>query len=124
MFDPSSKLLRTSLLALAVGSLASCTKDEAGRPARLAAMSGSAAKGKVFYESSCAVCHHTDGLGDPTPGLDGGATYPSLVQRVKVLTPEAFMKATLEGVPGTFMLGYSMMSDQQLADGYAYIKTL
>ena len=56
--------------------------------------------------------------------LHGPRVVPSLVERAKTLSATEFLTSTINGKPGTAMLGYSSLGDQQLADVYAYVKTL
>jgi mono/diheme cytochrome c family protein len=109
-------------LSLTIGTvltfaLAGCGGSEPvlTRAQTIAAITGSAAQGKTAYENQCGSCH----------GLDGKGTSiaSSLVASVKSLTAEAFINAIINGVSGTSMSAYGTLSDQEIANMYAHVKT-
>lgn len=111
----SSVIIGTALsLSLA---LAGCGGDPvpATRAQTIEAITGSATQGKTSYESQCAACHGLDGK-----GTSGGS---DLVNSVKTRTGEAFINAIIVGVSGTSMSAYGTLSDQEIANLYAYVKT-
>lgn len=115
---------RLSVALLSVSLFAAC-----GSPVRstsVLALTGSAANGKTVYSSMCASCHGVDGKGGTTRKADGGVgeVYPSLVEKAASLKSDVFLNDVINGVPGTSMVSYSSLTDQQLADVYAYVKTL
>jgi mono/diheme cytochrome c family protein len=116
--------MKRLLCLLTVVSMVSACGGGGTRAASVAAMTGVSTNGKSVYTSTCASCHQASGLGDPSRTADGGVLYPSLISKASTLTPEAFLGFTINGVPGTSMVSYSTLTDQQLADVYAYVKTL
>ncbi len=103
-------------LALAALALAGCGAAQNTRATQVLALTGNAGAGSVVYIATCESCHASDGSG--TPSSDN----VSLKARVKTRDPEAFVGFIIDGVPGTGMVGFPTLTDQQLADVYAYIK--
>lgn len=92
-------------------------KDDTGasgdRAADIMALSGDSAAGETIYTGNCSGCHGADGAGSDTfPGIAG------------IPTDEAHINIVLDGISGTAMGGYASLSDQDIADLFAYISTL
>jgi mono/diheme cytochrome c family protein len=116
--------MKRLLCLVFVVSMVSACGSGASRASSVAALTGVSANGKSVYTNTCASCHQPGGEGDATRTADGGVLYPSLITKAATLTSEAFLGFTINGVPGTSMSSYSSLTDQQLADVYAYVKTL
>jgi mono/diheme cytochrome c family protein len=106
--------------SLSVAAVAAMTLSGCGgttpptRAQTIAALTGVAATGQSVYTAQCVSCHQADG--------NGNASYKSATAFVKANTAEAFFNKTIDGVPGTAMVSYAALTNQQLADCYAYIK--
>jgi len=88
------------------------------------AAGGNAAKGKALYASQCAMCHGANGKGD---GVAGKSLKPAprnfSLGTFKYGSSDAQIAATIKkGKPP--MPGYGSLSDQQLKDLVAYIRSL
>jgi mono/diheme cytochrome c family protein len=107
------------LLATAAGLIVSCGGAPSTRAGQIAALGGRSAQGQGLYQYyGCASCHGNDGTG--TASSNG----VSIAARVKALAPEAFIGQIIDGVAGTEMTPYGYLTDQQLADLYAYVATV
>ena len=106
------------LLALGVLAAALVACGGATRAQKVAAISGVAADGKAIYDAQCSNCHGMDGKGVTT----GTNTGTAVVDTIKDRTEESFIAATIYGVAGTQMASFANLSDQDLANVYAYIK--
>ncbi len=109
---------RFSLSAAALTALAFSGCGGTTPPTRaqtIAALTGVAATGQGVYNAQCVSCHQADGN-----GIAG--VYKSATAYVKANTAEAFFNKLIDGVPNTSMVSYKTLTDQQLADCYAYIK--
>lgn len=94
---------------------------------------GSAAKGAVVYAKQCAFCHGKDGAGD---GEDAGKFYwaPANFKdaefklrstKTGTLPTDADLVRTIKrGLPGTAMVSHEHLTDAQIADVVAHIKSL
>jgi mono/diheme cytochrome c family protein len=100
-------------VALALG-LTAC--GPATRSERVLGGSGTAAGGKATYDAYCASCHGSDGRGTPH---GGGLVTPTAWDGAV-----AWVDTVIDGIPGTNMGSYAALSNQQLGDVYAYIKSL
>jgi mono/diheme cytochrome c family protein len=85
------------------------------RAEKVAALTGTAAAGKLVYDAYCSSCHGSNGT-----GTSSGVNLVSALEK-----PSAtFIGKIIDGVPGTGMASYATLTDQQLADVYAHLKTL
>jgi mono/diheme cytochrome c family protein len=106
-------------LAAAAGLIVSCGGAPQTRAGQIAALGGRSAQGQGLYQYyACASCHGNDGTGTPS------SNNVSIAARVKVLAPEVFIGKILDGVTGTEMTPYGYLTDQQLADLYAYVASV
>lgn len=103
--------VRTLALA-AVALLSAC--GPMTRADQIATITGTASAGASIYTAQCASCHGTDGKGTSS-GVDLHAPAKSETQ-VKVLN------TIINGVTNTAMVSYGALTNQQLADLYAFIK--
>jgi DMSO reductase family type II enzyme heme b subunit len=133
LFSARHKFLVTGwvLIAVAVASLLllrSTTVTAVGSPAQ-----ADAAAGKAIYEARCEGCHGADGKGDG-PGASAMVPRPRdfTTGAFKVRTTESgeapsdadLVKVIADGMPGTTMPAWrGILSDKQLQDVAAYIKT-
>jgi len=111
-----SSVIIGATLALTLA-LAGCGGDPvpATRAQTIEAITGSATQGKSTYDAQCGACHGSDGKGT--------SVGSSLVSSVKTRTGEAFINAIIVGVSGTSMSAYGTLSDQEIANLFAYVKT-
>jgi len=91
----------------------------------LAFADGDAAKGKNTYAANCMACHGTagDGNGPAAMALDPKPvdfTNPAFWKDRKDEDVKASVKA---GRPGTTMAPFPQLSDEQLSDLVAYLRT-
>ncbi len=107
------KLMFQSLaLCLFVG-LTACGPDEEAED--VASLTGDSAAGQSKYDSNCAVCHGSDGK--------SGTQNIDIVEETKEHGDAATADVILNGKGS--MPGFSgTLSDQDVADTIAYIKTL
>jgi mono/diheme cytochrome c family protein len=84
------------------------------REEKISALSGTASAGASLYSANCSSCHGVDGK--------GAATFPSLVEPVKNDPKAEVVGVILNGKTGTSMMSYATLTDQQVADLYAYLK--
>ncbi|GEM_PF-1628858 len=79
---------------------------------------GDAAAGEAVYQGSCIACHQADGAGM------GGVLAADFTKDASRLakSDEELYKSVTEGVPGTTMVAWTALSDQQRADAVAYIR--
>ena len=82
--------------------------------------------GKLVYERNCRACHGASGAGDgpaaralrPAPTAFNTTAYWSR-------TKDGDVKAAIrKGRPGTSMMAFESLSDEQLVDIVAYLRTL
>jgi mono/diheme cytochrome c family protein len=98
--------------------LTSCgTATPPTRAQTIAGLTGVAATGQMLYMQQCVSCH----------GPAGDAATPStnnksMVTYVKANTADAAIGILVDGVPNTAMVSFAALSNQQLADIYAYVK--
>ncbi len=109
-------LLALATLALAAG--CGPAAPPSARATTIAALTGVSATGQNLYAANCASCHGYDGKGSIS------SDYVSIAATVKSRTAGEFIDFILNGVPNTSMASFSTLSDQQLADIYAYVKTV
>jgi len=118
--------MRLALTSLALSlALAGCGgADNAGnndagtqtRTERIVALAGDVAAGQLVYENNaCSGCHGATGT--------GGSAGPTLQEPLKNDGKAEIIDTLLNGVPKTAMGSYASLTDQQLADVYAYMKT-
>jgi mono/diheme cytochrome c family protein len=98
---------------LALG-LTACGPDT--RAERVLWTGGSAAGGKASFDAYCAGCHGADGRGT--------SRGENIITPAAWYGEVAYLDAIIEGMVGTNMGSYAGLSDQQLADLYAYIRSL
>lgn len=88
--------------------------------------------GKVVYDAWCAECHGAEGLGDgsaaasmmPRPRDFSQARYQIRTTGSGELpTDEDIRLAIVNGLPGTTMPGWPTLSDSEITDVIAYIKS-
>ncbi|MFZ5442477.1 MAG: c-type cytochrome [Myxococcota bacterium] len=105
------KRMMWSVVALvAVSACGPATREE-----KVAALTGSASSGAMLYAAQCASCHGADGKGTAS-GVD-------LWEPAKNDPATEVIGVIINGKKGTAMASYSGLSDQQLADLYAHLKT-
>jgi mono/diheme cytochrome c family protein len=111
------------LLAVALVALAAlCAPAMAGdAPAKAAAMSRGWEFGEQggadLFSNVCAACHQPD-----AKGAVGAGAYPPLANDTKLASAEFMLDVLLRGRKGMAPLG-DMMSDAQVADVVAYVRT-
>ena len=82
--------------------------------------------GKTVYERNCRACHGPSGAGDgpaaralrPAPTAFNTASYWSRAKDADVKS------AIRKGRPGTSMMAFESLNDEQLGDIVAYLRTL
>jgi mono/diheme cytochrome c family protein len=99
--------LRHTALAATLA-LAACGPHEP-RADRVLTLTGDPARGRPLYEATCGGCHHVPSAWPWTLPFYG---------------PNGFVSTLIDGVPRTRMPSFAGWSDQQLADVYAFIRTL
>jgi mono/diheme cytochrome c family protein len=101
--------LRTAACAMAVlalSGLSACAPDTP-RARSVVALQGDAARGGALYEQICTRCHEHDANWGLVLALYSASGVVSTV---------------IDGVPHTKMPAFAGMTDQQLADLYAYLR--
>jgi mono/diheme cytochrome c family protein len=93
-------------MAMAMATSA-CGPRDPRAPAVLA-LQGEGARGSALYQTHCTSCHHNVRGWPTTLSLYGG---------------EGVVSTMIQGVPHTRMPSFAHLSDQQLADLYAYLRT-
>jgi mono/diheme cytochrome c family protein len=88
----------------------------------VAKVQGVAAEGQAPYDADCASCHGADGKGTPLTVHDGITV--NLVNVSRFYAADEFLTLMIDGVPDTTMGGYANLSDQELANLYAYLRGL
>ena len=116
----SGMMLLLSLLLAGANAASSQQKDDPKK--------GDAANGKGIFEENCAICHNADSdEAKVGPGLKGLYHWPphklSDGTEHKEHTDEIIRKQIVEGGGAMAPVGGSL-SDQELADLLAYLKTL
>ena len=118
MFKTSHPLVALSLLVAACGS-----EDEAPPPSppeRIAALQGDATNGQALYELHCKICHAADRQGDAATG--GSSLVDNLPAQSDVESIQVIYHGSEED-PLMIPFGETgALSDQEIADVYAYIK--
>ncbi len=112
--------MRTTLvlLSLSVLALTSCgSATPATRAQTIAALTGVAATGQTLYMQQCVSCHGP--AGDATTA---STDNKSMVAYVKANNAETVIGILVDGVPSTSMVSFAALSNQNLADLYAYVK--
>lgn len=71
--------------------------------------------GKKIYSQRCASCHHQDRIGFSAP--------PLIPQTLEKLTDEKIHKIIKNGLPSTLMPPFSDLSDDEIKEVIAYLKT-
>lgn len=90
-----------------------------------AAPTGDAARGGTVYMANCMACHGKDGAGD---GPAARALKPpprSFVAPAfwEGMTPERMRTAIRTGAPGTAMMGFPALTEQDVVDLIAYMES-
>ncbi len=92
-----------------------------------AAEGASADRGKEIYGESCAKCHGKSGEGDGRAGKSLEHKPTAFTDKSKLATDDKLFKATKEGGKAvgqsSDMEGFPKLSDDQIHDVVAYIKT-
>jgi cytochrome c5 len=72
-------------------------------------------KGKMVYNFNCAICHMSDGSGNPP-------RFPALIGNSVTVGPVSeHIKIVLDGIPGTFMQPYkNQLTVEQIAEVITY----
>lgn len=87
------------------------------RAQTILSMTGVSATGQTVYLQQCVSCHGA--AGDAvTPNTDN----KSMVAYVKANTAESVVNIVINGVPMTAMVSFAALSDQNMADLFAYVK--
>jgi mono/diheme cytochrome c family protein len=84
------------------------------RADEVALLTGTAAAGRKVFEANCASCHGSDAKGTKS-GVN-------LVEPAKTDPAAEFLGTVING-KGANMSSFAGLTDQQLADVYAYIKS-
>lgn len=101
-------------------------------PRAEAQQAGDPAQGKVIYEKKCALCHGVDGKGDgpgaerldPKPRDFTKAKYKIRTSASgKVPTDADLFHVISEGMPGSSMPAWKVLSEKERRDLVAYVKT-
>jgi mono/diheme cytochrome c family protein len=95
-----------AIALLALAGLSACAPDTP-RARSVVALQGDAARGGALYERTCSQCHHDEKYWWVVIALYGASGVVSTV---------------INGVPNTKMPAFADMTDQQLADLYAYLR--
>lgn len=85
------------------------------RVSDILAISGDASSGSTVYSSNCVACHAEDGSGGIGTALSGSGGA------INTLSDEQIVTVILEGTTG--MSAYDFLSDQDLADLFAHLKS-
>ena len=92
------------------------------------ALGASLEGGKAIYEESCAKCHGTAGAGDGRAGRSLEHKPTAFNVTSKLAPDDKLFKATREGGKAVGqsgdMEGFPKLSDEQIRDVIAYVKTL
>ena len=102
------KLINLAAATVVLLTLAACGPLEPRAKAVLA-LAGDPRSGAALYDQTCAACHHKDSGWPLTLSLYG---------------PVGTISTAIDGVRKTRMPSFARWSDQQLADLYAYLRTL
>ena len=96
-----------------------------------AAPRGAAKKGQALYAQKCAVCHGTTGKGD---GVAEFVLFPKprdltsgkfkIRSTTSLPTDDDLFRVVTQGIPGTAMPSWTVLSDAQRWDLVAYVKSL
>lgn len=97
--------VKATCAALLAAALVGCGPT-APRARTIAALQGVPVRGAALFQTSCAGCHKAEGF---TKML---AWFPE----------SAFLSTVVTGVPKTRMPAFAALSDQQIADIYAYLR--
>jgi mono/diheme cytochrome c family protein len=112
------KRLSLVVLSLTVLAFTSCgTATPPTRAQTIAGLTGVAATGQNLYMQQCVSCH-----GPAGDAMTASTDNKSMVAYVKANTSDAVIGIFIAGVPMTSMVSFQALSDQNLADIYAYVK--
>lgn len=122
--------LLIALLLISALSLAACGKKEADQSAQSAAPAGDPAAGQELFAGTCSACHGPEGKGIPGLGKDmttsefiAGKTDAELIEFIKQgRDPSDPLNTTGVAMPPKG--GNPALSDQDLANIVAYVRTL
>lgn len=95
--------------------LSACGSAPSARAVQVAALTGSEPAGAALFASTCKSCHGTNGTGT--------ASGPTLVEPAKNDPATEVIDVIINGKGRGEMASYASLSDQQIADLYAHIKT-
>lgn len=113
------KTLALTLLTLGALSVA-CSSEGGGgsRASAILALTPNLVTGATLYGEYCsASCHGTDGAGQGTGEDDLRAAFA-------MEEDAALLQVVLDGRPGTLMAPFEDLTDQELADIFAYAKSI
>jgi disulfide bond formation protein DsbB len=118
------------LIAAALGLLLAACGGGAAEPTAAPAPAGDAAHGKTVFDSTCVACHGPDAKGLPNLGKDlttsefvASQSDAQLVEFIKTGRPISD-PANTTGVDMPPKGGNPALTDQDIADVVAYIRTL
>ncbi len=100
-------------------------------PDHVAAQAGDAVAGKLVYERRCAGCHGVKGDGqgaaaellEPRPRDFTAGVYKIRSTVNRVPTDQDIFRVITEGMPGTSMPGWAVLSERERWNLVAYLKT-
>lgn len=83
-------------------------------------------KARKLFQSHCIQCHGTDGRGDgpDARGLDPAPANFHDMSRAPIVSPFAAFNTIRLGVPGTGMLAFSRLSDEQIWSLAFYVSSM
>jgi mono/diheme cytochrome c family protein len=111
--SPTVALIALAVAGWLLSALAS-TDDAGAEGAASAVLSGDSARGEELYKASCIVCHGPAGMGGIGPRLTGNPVLSNDQAFWKIVHEGKHVMPPLKGV----------VTDQQLADIRAWLKTL
>lgn len=94
-------------------------------PALALAANGDVAKGKTTYSANCMACHGPagDGAGPAAPALDPKPADFTDAAFWKDRSDDDLKSVIKSGKPGTTMAPFPQLTDDQLTDLVAYLRT-